>query len=87
MIGKNERSRWIGKRLSQPWQSRHRGTINPTLPINLPTKAERSDEGYAAPEWLRLVKEERHDETGTGSQTCMTDWRVEKYLHYLDILE
>jgi hypothetical protein len=44
-------------------------------------------QAFAAPDWSRLVTEELDDDTGAGTLTGMTSWRVEKYLRYLDMLE
>ncbi|MCD4726107.1 MAG: hypothetical protein K8R46_00455 [Pirellulales bacterium] len=44
-------------------------------------------QAFAVPDWSRFVKEELDGDTRTGTLTGMTDWQVEKYLHYLDMLE
>ena len=45
-------------------------------------------EAFAAPDWSRLVKEERRDfDSGIGTITGMVGGRVEKYLRYLGMLD
>lgn len=44
-------------------------------------------EAFAAPDWSRFTLEDMDYEAHTGIVTSMIPWRVEKFLHYLNLVQ